>query len=225
MDWIVYKEEPAVLERSGPFAITEKSQEVYWDLHESDGVVKLGQIDSYHYNPEYTQLDDRQKYWVYEFTESAFLEHATDDRKMSIERFFAEANKYTNTDWRLLAEKVELAPKIARFNMNKKQRIYLGSGQFKERSLDITIVSDQINQTLSLRTIDGTSAFIYELEQADINRALVSLNAEIVADLHLHLQNQDFDYWAFLAEELITEGEIAALDPNDTRWDSNNWLR
>lgn len=225
MDWIVYKEEPAVLERSGPFAITEKSQEVYWDLHERDGVVKLGQIDSYHYNPEYTQLDDRQKYWVYEFTESAFLEHVTDDRKMSIGRFFAEANKYTNTDWRLLAEKVELAPKIARFNINRKQRNYIGSGQFESRSLDITIISDQINQTLSLRTIDGTLASIYELEQADINRALVSLNAEIVADLHLHLQNQDFDYWAFLAELLINEGEIAVLDPNDTRWDSNNWLR
>ncbi len=225
MDWIVYREEPTVLERSGPFAITQKTQEVYWDLHERGGVVKLAQIDASHYNPDYTQLDDRQKYWVYEFTESVFLQHATDDPKMSIEDFFATANQYTNMDWRLLAAKVELAPKIARFNMNRKQRIYVGSGRFDEPRLDITIISDQINQTLSIRTIDGSWALFFELEREDIDRVLVSLSAENVEDIHLRLQNQDFDYWASLAEELINEAEVAALDSNDSRWDSNNWLK
>ena len=225
MDWIVYREEPTVLERSGPFAITEKSQEVYWDLHERDGVVKLAQIDAFHYNPEYSQLDNRQKYWVYEFTEKVFLEHATDDRKMSIEGFFAEANKYTNMDWPLLAEKVELAPKIARFNFTREQRVYLGSGKFKEQKLDITIISDQINRFLTLRTFDGNVALVYELQCEDIDRALFRLRSDNVDDLHLRLQKQDFDHWAFLAEELINEAEIVALDPNDSRWDSNNWLR
>lgn len=225
MDWIVYRVEPAILERSGPFAILEKSQEVYWDLHESEGVVKLAQIDSYHYNPDYTQVEDRNKYWVYEFTESAFLEHAADGRTMSIQEFFAEANNYTNMDWGLLAVRVELAPKVTRFNIHRKQRSYLGLGRFEEPKLDITIISDQLNQTISIRTIDGTWALIYELASEDIDRVLVRLGAEIVEGIHIRLQNQDIEYWRYLTEIFINEAEIVALNPEDIRWDTDKWLR
>jgi hypothetical protein len=45
MNWIFFREEPPVLERSGPFNLVAKSHEVFWVLQASENVVKLLHFD------------------------------------------------------------------------------------------------------------------------------------------------------------------------------------
>ena len=225
MNWVFYIEEPRVIERSGPFALVAKTHDVCWSLQAREGVVKLEQFDQYHFKPNFALEEGTQKYWVYEFTESEFLEVATTDRNLTITDFLAQANTFSKSDWRVLAGKAELAPKIARFNLKKTTRIYTGSGSFDEPRLEISVISDQRNKKLSLLTIDNTWALGYELNQDDINRVIERLRFELIAGIHLHLQNRGFEYWVYLAEAMINEAEIVALKPNDIRWDLGEWAK
>lgn len=225
MNWVFYREEPPLLESSGPFALVSKAHEVFWELQERDGVVKLSHFDNYHFKPDFSLMEEIQKYWVYEFSESEFLEVATKDRSLTISDFFAQAGTFSTREWRVLAGKSELAPKIARFNMKRERRIYLGSGKFDEPRLEIGVISDQRNKTLSLSNIDNTWALGYELNQEDIKRVIENLKFELIEGLHLHLQNRDFDYWVYLSEAIKNEAELVALKPNDMVWDVNEWMK
>ena len=225
MNWIFYQEEPALIERSGPFSLVATAHEVFWDLQENDGVVKLAHYDNYHFKPDFCFMEEIRKYWVYEFSESEFLEVATKDRSLTISDFFKQAGTFGKWEWRVLAGIAELAPKIARFNMKRERRIYLGAGKFDEPRLEISVISDQRNKTLSLRNIDNTWALGYELNQEDIERVIENLKFELIEGLHLHLQNRDLEYWVYLSEAIKNEAEMVALKPNDMVWDVNEWMK
>lgn len=225
MNWIFYREEPPVLERTGPFNLVAKSHEVFWVLQASENVVKLSQYDNLQVSAGYTRTERICKYWVYEFDESEFLEVVSNKNNTTIATFFAEAKQFTNSNWRFLAAKAAVVPKVARFTISREKRVYLGSGKFDEPRLELSFISNPRNRTLSLRTIDNTWALEYELKDQDIDLLVEKLNFELIEGLHLHLQNQDFDYWMYLAEEIANEAELVPSKPNDLVWDVIEWMK
>ena len=225
MNWIFFREEPPVLERSGPFDLVAKSHEVFWVLQASENVVKLSQSDDLLVSPDYSRTERIRKYWVYEFDESEFMEVVSNQNNTTVATFFAEAKQFTNSDWRFLAAKAALVPKLARFTISRESRGYLGSGKFDEPRLEISIISNPRNRTLSLRTVDNTWALEYELKDQEIELLVKNLKFELIEGLHLRLQNQDFDYWVYLAEEIANEAELVPSKPNDLVWDVNEWMK
>jgi hypothetical protein len=225
MNWIFFREEPPVLERSGPFDLVAKSHEVFWVLQASGNVVKLLHFDDLWLSPDYSKTEQIRKHWVYEFEKTEFLDGETNEKNLSITAFFEEAKTFTKSDWRFLAAKAALVPKVARFTISREKRVYLGSGKFDELRLEISIISNPRNRTLSLRTIDNTWALEYELKDQEIDLLVENLKFELIEGLHLRLQNQDFDYWVYLAEEIANEAELVPSKPNDLVWDVNEWMK
>jgi hypothetical protein len=65
----------------------------------------------------------------------------------------------------------------------------------------------------------------YELKDQEIDLLVKNLKFELIEGLHLRLQNQDFDYWVYLAEEIANEAELVPSKPNDLVWDVNEWMK
>jgi hypothetical protein len=65
----------------------------------------------------------------------------------------------------------------------------------------------------------------YELKDQEINLLVENMKFELIEGLHLRLQNQDFDYWVYLAEEIANEAELVPSKPNDLVWDVNEWMK
>ncbi len=225
MNSIFYREEPPVLERSGPFALAAKIHDVFWILQARDQVVKLAQFDDLLISPDYSRAESTRKHWVYEFDASELLEVVSSGDKTDISTFFAEVKGFTNSDWRFLAAKAELVPKLARFTISREERLYLGSGEYDEPRLEISIISDPRNKTLSLRTIDNSWALEYEVKNQELDLIVQNFKFELIEGLHLRLQKQDFNYWVFVAESIIAEAELVASKPNDPAWDVNEWMK
>jgi hypothetical protein len=147
------------------------------------------------------------------------LEVVSNQENTTIATFFAGAKQFTNSNWRFLASKAAVVPKVARFTISREKRVYLGSGKFDEPRLELSFMSNPRNRTLSLRTIDNTWALEYELKDQDIDLLVEKLNFELIEGLHLRLQNQEFDNWMYLAEEIANEAELVPSKPNDLVWD------